>query len=336
MSSMMKMYPCSYCEYSTARKYNIDRHMCSKHLDIYKNQPDSYDIQKEENISNNGGKYILSTDALFTCSKCSKTFTTMRWMKQHEIKCKGVIDSHTCEYCKTIFSNPCNKYRHFKICKKKKEIDQQALVPVNINQKDMEGGNPLCNSITNNIQTQNNNQTNIQNQQNNNVNIIVFNPNDMQFLTDHIDIEKITKMIARDTRRPEERQEPRAIISTYGRDLLGRPENKCIQKKNLRANYAKVHMGKNKWKSMLDQDVYPKLACNIANTFQSFLHSCTDDVKTNIRLYVRERMIPFLDYMAEQGYCNDEERAHHIMEQFNALVQELRLVTFDLTVENGD
>jgi hypothetical protein len=336
----MKIYQCSCCEYSTDRKYNIDRHMFVKHIEAYKNQGTIQAIQKEKNISENGGKYIPSTNSPFTCKKCCKTFTTLRWMKHHDIKCKGVVDSHTCEYCKTIFSNPCNKYRHLKTCKKKKEVDQMALVPTNTAKSagTVPGSENGClvNNITNNFETQNNNNTNIQNQQNNNVNIIVFNPNDMQFLTDHIDIEKITKMIARDTRRPEERQEPRAIISTYGRDLLGRPENKCIQKKNLRANYAKVHMGKNKWKSMLDQDVYPKLACNIANTFQSFLHSCTDDVKTNIRLYVRERMIPFLDYMAEQGYCNDEERAQHVMEQFNALVQELRLVTFDLTVENGE
>jgi hypothetical protein len=187
-----------------------------------------------------------------------------------------------------------------------------------------------------NIQTQNNIETQhnevIHHQQN--VNIIVFNPEDMKFLTDHIDMKKITKMMAQDTRRPEDRQEPRNIVSMYGRDLLERPENKCIQKKNLRANYAKVHLGKNKWKSMLDQDVYPKLACDIANTFQKFLYNCTDDVKKNIRLYVQERMIPYLDYMAEQGYCNDEERAKEIMEQFNSLVQELRLVTFDLTMDS--
>lgn len=236
----------------------------------------------------------------------------MRWFKHHEQKCQG-LNSHVCEFCKLQLSTICNKYRHYKTCKEKKAIESTP---------------PTVTTVTHqtNIQTQNNIGT-----QNNNVNIIVFNPEDMKFLTDHIDMKKITKMMAQDTRRPEDRQEPRNIVSMYGRDLLERPENKCIQKKNLRANYAKVHLGKNKWKSMLDQDVYPKLACDIANTFQKFLYNCTDDVKTNIRLYVRERMIPYLDYMAEQGYCNDEERAKEIMEQFNSLVQELRLVTFDLT-----
>jgi len=312
-----KLFRCELCDFTSNRKYNLNRHAITQHL--FKDEDD------------------LSVETDYACSKCPKIFTTMRWLKHHELKCKGV-DVCTCEFCQTIFSTRFSKYRHYKTCKKKKENDTNALVVKEpscsiANATTIETQNNTSIETHNNtsIETQNNIQT-----QNNNVNIIVFNPDDMKFLTDHIDIEKITKMIAQDTRRPEERQEPRAIISSYSRDLLGRPENKCIQKKNLRANYAKVHLGKNKWKSVLDQDVYPSLACNIANTFQNFLYSCTNDVKTNIRLYVRERMIPFLDYMAEQGYCNDEERAHNIMEQFNALVQELRLVTFDLTAENEE
>ena len=302
-----KGYTCELCNYSFRRRFNLERHLYSKHMDVYMN-----DLKEEAKQSDPN-----------TCSKCSKVFSTEVWMRHHEAICKGV-NEHTCEFCKKEFSAPCNKYRHLKTCKRKKESDQAMMVK---NATYITNNNTI--QTQNNIETQNN-QT-IQTQ--NNVNIIVFKPEDMQFLTDHIDMKKITKLIAQDTRRPEDRQEPRSIISTYGRELLERPENKCIQKKNLRANYAKVHLGKNKWKSMLDQDVYPKLACDIANTFQNFLFSCTNDVKTNIRLYVRERMIPFLDYMAEQGYCNDEERAQNVMEQFNALVQELRLVTFDLTNE---
>jgi len=313
---MENIVRCPLCIYSTSRNYNLKRHVLLKHEE-YNN----------ENME--------------TLKMMDETLRHYIWGNKSESNNMD-IEIRKCPHCKISLYDRANRYRHLKTCKVKMALEQNAFDLSSRNEAETSTSvtkHEQTQYLTQNIETQN--QVHIQNQHNqhneqNNINIIVFNPNEIPFLTDHIDVGKITKLIARDTKRPEDRQEPRSIISVYGRDLLERAENKCIQKKNLRANYAKVHIGRNKWKSVLDKDIYPKLACNIANTFQNFLSNCTGDIKTNIRLYVRKRLIPFLDYMADQGYCNEEERAQDILEQFNALVQEMRLITFDLTLEDKE
>lgn len=325
---MENFHICPLCHYRSPKVYNLKRHIVLKH-NVNEN------ISVSENAVINSDTVVInrtSEDELenrnpLDCNKCNRHFRDYKWLEKHVANCQGV-DCKTCPYCKETFYDRSNKYRHVKTCKVKKEMDR------NVNAVEAGGVGDVGASITNNnIQ----NQTNIQNQNNtninnqNNVNIIVFDPSHMEFLTDHIDLAKLTKLISRDLKRPEDRQEPREIMSTYSRELMERPENRCIQKNNLRTNYAKIHIGENKWRSVLDCDIFPKLVCNIANGFQDFLQGRSGDVKKNIHAYIEQRMIPFLDYMADNGYCSDEARAKTIMEEFNLLVQQLKLVTFDFT-----
>jgi hypothetical protein len=153
------MYNCLECTYNTEKKYNLDRHIISKHK-----------------ISNPNGvipnpKGVIPNQ----CEQCQKVYSSKGNLNKHLLICKGpIIDVKICEYCKKTLASKRNKENHLTTCKEK------ALTVINNNSNN-------DNSITN-----------IQNIQNITYNIITFSENPRkptQFIKDDMTYRKISDII---------------------------------------------------------------------------------------------------------------------------------------------
>ena len=106
------MYNCLECTYNTEKKYNLDRHIISKHK-----------------ISNPNGvipnpKGVIPNQ----CEKCQKVYSSKGNLNKHLLICKGpIIDVKICEYCKKTLASKRNKENHLTTCKEK------ALTVINNN-----------------------------------------------------------------------------------------------------------------------------------------------------------------------------------------------------------
>ncbi|MFZ9258233.1 MAG: hypothetical protein ACO27D_02615, partial [Candidatus Fonsibacter ubiquis] len=175
----------------------------------------------------------------------------------------------------------------------------------------------------NNIQEQ----TNIQNQNNNTQNniIVVYNSSGTDYKREHINQEAFMKKIL-------EMVQPhvdRSIVLDYGRELFNNPQNKCIKKDSLKSGHSEVHVGDNKWELKLDRALYPKLVNDLANNLSEMVYTN----RNNIPKKWFEQIIGFLDYMADDGYINsdDKEKTKRIEQDFKMLAKELKLVIYEVT-----
>ena len=79
------MYECLECPYNTEKKYNLDRHIISKHKKV---APNLNNMSSNLNIPNQ-------------CEQCHKTYSSKKSLKAHLLICKGpIINEKLCEYCK--------------------------------------------------------------------------------------------------------------------------------------------------------------------------------------------------------------------------------------------
>jgi hypothetical protein len=183
---------------------------------------------------------------------------------------------------------------------------------------------------TTNSQAANVNATNCENvqqigNQQNNVNIVVYNPNNIEFLTDHLNLKSLFADMANQS------QDKPAILSHYSRALINRKENQCVRKTNVRSSHSQVHVGDNNWESRLDKDVYPKVVCNIANQMSDLVTRMQDDKAFKLHRKVFSKLVPFLDYMSDEGYAYDVEKEIEMKRHFRKLGQELVLIFSDCT-----
>jgi hypothetical protein len=90
----------------------------------------------------------------------------------------------------------------------------------------------------------------------------------------------------------------------------------------------------------LDRELYPEILCSIANDFSTVLRQVHPGSKTykhilqnNALKKMYESLDAFVDYMASDGYCNDkdEEKVKRILDSFNHLAQELKVIVFNYT-----
>ena len=86
------MFNCAFCNYSTKRKYDLNRHHNAKHIDKNTkceneenvNQNDEKLLQKTEKLLQNKEKLLQKTEKLlhsnditpFQCKKCNKKYKT--------------------------------------------------------------------------------------------------------------------------------------------------------------------------------------------------------------------------------------------------------------------
>lgn len=182
------IYKCIYCNYSTMKKYNLDRHCDNKHLaeisyneylNELANSQQTQNIKKEEKEK-------------FYCSKCYKEYLSTKTLQQHEEKCSG-IDIMTCPTCMTTFAHYQSKYRHMKRnnCKPKSQLHYQNPNIANMINSNNTNTYNTTNNTNNN--TTNNNTTNNTNCHNNTYNIII---NDFgKERTDYITLDKLIDIL---------------------------------------------------------------------------------------------------------------------------------------------
>jgi hypothetical protein len=340
---------CEHCNKTFSRQYCLNRHVIRKHII----DDDNVITKNTGNLTNNTGNITNFTGNItnFTgnitkntgnnitdnidistgtdrkenqCVMCMKTFSRNWYLMKHIDKCTGPKSCFQCEYCSKEFSHKDSRFKHYKICKTKKEIDSKALVPVTTEQELQAS---TINNTTN-IQTQNiENQNNIQNQQNvqqqNNV-IILYNSGNPDFKTDHLKAEDIQKILQLANPFVDSR-----LVTEYSKKILSHPENQCIKKEDLKSGHSEIHMGDDQWELELDRNIYPKLACNMANNMSEFLYTQRDKVKRE----VFDKITRFIDYMADNGYINtdDIEKQKEIKKEYKTFEKGLKLVVYGLT-----
>ena len=326
---------CPICYDPFSRNYTLKRHMVRIHgytYDeyIHNNTNDLYnntnDIHK--NTNNIDTKEIdTQNDKEYRCKKCDKCLYANWYLTKHMEKCKGIRDKNSCEYCHKIFKHDNSRFGHYKICKVKKERDATALIPYEASTNELDNIHTINNNIQtqNNIDTQNNTTNNIDTQNNTQNIIVVYHQDNIEYLKDHIGeeaIEYIKKMYPRVDRR---------IVMDYSKRLFERPENQCVQKKNLKMGHSDVHIGNNEWEAAMDKSIYPKLACGVANHMSDYLYAKRDQ----LRKEAFEKIISFVDYMADEGYINtdDKEKEKGILREYQMFVKELKMIIYNKTKE---
>jgi hypothetical protein len=116
----LEKYKCSICLYETSRKYNLNRHMMSKHNIIYYKNPTENYKNTTDNCKNPIENYKNPIEN--KCYKCSKILSSKYYLHKHLLICKGVLNSLECHYCHKILANSGSKCAHLKIKIKKKII----------------------------------------------------------------------------------------------------------------------------------------------------------------------------------------------------------------------
>ena len=319
MSSFSKKHGCTICDYKTHKLFNLERHMVSKHSST-KEIP----ITPKE----------IPTSTILTlpnqCDICEKIFSRHNVLVNHKEKCKGKINPLGCKYCNEIFTTSTNKYRHLKICKDRLPSTDLIIVDKD---KNIGEGNTIIGdtiSIGTNIGKQS-----IENQ--NNISIVVYNtdPNKSDnFIKDHITNEDFIKLADIVNNNPSDENKV-LLIEEYSRNLFKNPQNRCIKKTNMRDIYSKIHIGDNNWITKTDKDLYPQLTCNMADGLTTFIqiknNECDEKV---IQEIVIKNIINFLDYMADNGYRNDDNEEVNIQTNkcFRDVVKKVKTTIYDSTM----
>jgi hypothetical protein len=115
------MYNCSYCKYKSNKKYNLDRHINTKHKnDIIEDNndinTDKNDIIEDKNDINTDKNDIIE-DKCIICIKCNKKLSSKQSLKKHLLICKSVSNPLECHLCHKIYYDSSSKSRHLKKCK---------------------------------------------------------------------------------------------------------------------------------------------------------------------------------------------------------------------------
>ena len=338
MLTTAHLFECKYCDYKSSRAYNLRRHYELKHAEsdsedfpqnrgeLTQNRGES--PQNRGESPQNQGESPQNEGECFKnmCHDCGKTFARIDCLKRHAIVCKGTPKQLTCTFCQNLFECESVKNRHMITCK----LRNCALIVKPAGEIAIPTTTPAP-ATTNNSQAANVNATNCENvqqigNQQNIVNIVVYDPNNIEFLTDHINLKSLFSDMA-------SKDKP-AMISHYSRALINRKENQCVRKTNLRSSHSQVHIGDNNWESRLDKDVYPKVVCNIANQMSDLVNSMQHEKAFKLHSKVFSKLLPFLDYMSDEGYAYDVDKEVEMKRHFRKLGQELVLIFSDCTKTN--
>jgi uncharacterized C2H2 Zn-finger protein len=183
-NNAVKMHSCSFCNYTTKRKFDLKRHQNAKHitnegnsLNVYPNLQnvfqdnanviqDNVNVpQYKENVFSNNENIInnIENDNInkFICIKCNKLYKTKKYLENHEKTCNGV-DILTCPRCMISFANRKSKSKHIirNTCKPRSIIHARTPNVQNIITNNSNSNNTTYNNINTNSNNNNNNITN--------------------------------------------------------------------------------------------------------------------------------------------------------------------------------
>jgi hypothetical protein len=131
------MYKCSYCNYFSDRKYNLQRHIHIKHDDkLQKKDNVNFEqnvCQNEQNVCQNEQNVCPFEQNVCpfeqnVCPKCNKLYKTRKHLLNHQNKCNG-IDELTCSKCMKSFTTRAAKHKHIKAGKCKARSIIHARTP---------------------------------------------------------------------------------------------------------------------------------------------------------------------------------------------------------------
>ena len=152
-----------------------------------------------------------------------------------------------------------------------------------------------------------------------NNNIIVFDPinvNGTTLKTDHINLDFISKLL---------KIKEKDVLTLYTKKLFDNPDNRCIKKTNLRSMFSEIHIGQNQWDICYDIDIYPKFISEISNCLCELVTSKVSNKK------IINKLIEFLDYMAEEGHCNQEDISEEIKKEYKSQIQKTKAIVYNIS-----
>ncbi len=251
-------------------------------------------------------RHMMSKHSIQNYENCKNVF----------ISCKKVFIDNKCMKCDKILSSKYYLEKHLKICKgvsnplechlchkifanKSSKSNHLKKCKTNIEIKKEELVNININIYVNNI-----------------VVFDIYNINGSIMKKEHINLEFIRQLL---------KIKENDALTLYIKKILENPENRCIKKTNIRSMISEVHIGENKWVYYHDNIIYPKFISEISDCFIDLLKSKITD--TNI---IR-RLIEYLDYMSDEGYCNNENISKYIKKCYKAQIQNTKLLVYDMT-----
>ena len=281
----MNIFKCSFCNYFSNRKFNLQKHINNKHSNIS-------DISK---MSENGEKVNPNEEKvnpLLICKKCNKKYKTKKYLELHEINCKG-IDELTCPKCMISFTTKQAKSRHIKAnnCKARSIIHAREPNPQNI----------IHNQIINN-----NIQNNIQNNNTHNNNFIINNFGNERL--DHISYDEIVKMLLSGDNTIPMFIEKKHFDKNFpeNNNIMYTKENKCKVMEN------------NSWKEKNISLVSSKL---IKDNSGYLLLFCNDNKICLTEGIEDEEVLDFIKYKLMKIYHKDDDKYKEIYNMVNDIIK---------------
>lgn len=311
-----KGFKCHICDYTTPRKYNLERHIATVHNvhtpNISSTAPNV--SISSPNISSNAPNISMNAPNVstelqivdpLTCLQCKKQFSNMFSLRRHVNleRCKKTSDPLECPNCHAVFAYNSSKSRHMRTCKAAKTL---TIPPAGAEAA------PVTQSAAATVNGDHNtvNQTNVQNQQ-----IILNFPqlDDTQFafIKDHITPKRFEKLIGN--------HKPAIGFARYTGAIMERPENRMIYKSNPNTKYCKVHNDK-VWEYVLDEDAFPVLTFHMTCAALEDTHA-----------YKKLTKQPKIDLASLLRYLDDVNTENDDNPNYQAAVERLKLQIINLS-----
>ena len=110
-------FKCEFCNKNLASKFSLERHkMVCKKREIKTENVHQFleNVHRNlENVNQNLENVNLQSNKCYNCKKCNKGYSTMKYLNDHEKKCKG-LSILTCPKCMITFSSRFSKSNHIK------------------------------------------------------------------------------------------------------------------------------------------------------------------------------------------------------------------------------
>jgi len=312
----MKTFSCSLCDYTTNRKYNLERHTHTVHFDDAPNiNIDNPNVNIENpnvNIENPNvniqspnvnieNPNVNINDMDVKCNVCNKVFSSRCNMLKHQRlnRCRGECQQFECPKCNITYSCRQSKSRHMKTC----NITQQAITT-----------EPTIQQTTNNVNI--GQQNNVNGNQINNTTYVLNFPNGIDdtqfsFVKDHITTGRFEKLIGD--------YSPAMGFSRYASALMERPENRVIHKTSPNTKHSKVN-NNGTWEYVLDEDAFPVLTFHMSCAALEDTHSYKEKIKR-----------PKIDIESLLRYLDDVNTENDENPNYKLAVERLKLNIINLS-----
>jgi hypothetical protein len=140
----IKVFKCDVCNKILASKYSVERH--KKTCKIAKNQEKNVNPNLKNVNSNLKNVNSIFEKNKISCKLCNKNYKTVRSLKEHEKKCKG-LDVLTCPKCMKTFGSRFSKSNHIR----RGNCEARSIIYANTNITNNTINNITNNTINNNI-----------------------------------------------------------------------------------------------------------------------------------------------------------------------------------------